>query len=226
MTRISAILAVRDGERYLREAVDSMLGQTRAPDEVIVVDDGSTDGTRAILESYGSRLRLLTQANQGQGGALAAGLAVATGDLIAFQDADDVWSADKLEKQGAVLASDSQADAIFGMCEQFVSPELGADDQARFAPPVAIMAGEVAQAMLARRTSFERFGGIDRESRGAWFLIWLGRAKAGGMRSAVLPDIVHRRRLHLSNYGRLNPEERDRHHLSALRRNILRARGE
>ena len=66
--------------------------------------------------------------------------------------------------------------------------------------------------------------GIDPSTRGAWFVDWLSRAKAGGLRSLVLPDIVHRRRLHLNNYGRLHAAERNLHHLRALRGSVLRSR--
>lgn len=223
--RVSAILAVYNGAAYLREALDSMLGQSTPPDEVIVVDDGSTDETPAILQSYGDRIRVLVQPNRGQGAALAMGVAVATGTIIGFNDADDLWTPDKQRIQLAALDADADLDAVFGMTEQFVSPELGDDDRARLAPRHPLLKGEIGQAMLIYRATFERFGGLDAASRGAWFVDWLARAKAGGLRSAVLPDVMHLRRLHLNNYGRINAAERNRFHLQALRQSVLRSRG-
>jgi glycosyltransferase involved in cell wall biosynthesis len=224
VTTVSVVVAVRDGAPYLRDALDSVLDQSVPPLELIVVDDGSTDDTPAILSSYGDRIRAIGQPHGGQASATAAGCAIASGEMIAFNDADDLWTPDKQARQLAALVADSTLDAVFGMCEQFVSPELGPDDQARLTPPNTILIGEIAQSMLVRRSSFDRFGGIDPSTRGAWFVDWLSRAKAGGLRSLVLPDIVHRRRLHLNNYGRLHAAERNLHHLRALRGSVLRSR--
>lgn len=218
--RISAILSVFNGERYLREALESILAQTRPPDEIIVVDDGSTDGSADVARTFGG-VTVLSQANAGQAAGIAAGVAHASGTLLAFQDADDLWSADKLERQLAVLA-DPSVEAVFGMSEQFVSPELGPELHARFAPPEKILTGEISTAMLVRRSAFERVGGYDPTLRGAGFTDWLARAKQAGLRSSMLPHIVHRRRLHLTNYGRVNVEERNRNMFAALRRNIQR----
>src|SRR5947199_8414115 len=87
--------------RYLREAIDSALGQTCAPLEVIVVDDGSTDETPEVLSSYGDRIRVIRQQNQGVAVARNAGIAAAGGDYLAFLDSDDIWYPRKLELQNA-----------------------------------------------------------------------------------------------------------------------------
>ncbi len=218
--RISAIVSVFNGERYLQEALESVLSQTRPADEIIVVDDGSTDGSADIARAF-DRVIVLSQANAGQAAALAAGVARASGTLFAFQDADDLWALDKLERQLAVLA-DPSVEAVFGMSEQFVSPELEPELHTRFAPPEKILAGEISQAMLVRRSAFERVGGYDPTLRGAGFTDWLARAKRAGLRSVTLPEIVLRRRLHLTNYGRTSVEERNRNMFAALRRNIRR----
>ena len=78
VTRASVIVVNHNYERFLAQAVDSALGQRDADTEVIVVDDGSTDGSRLVIAGYGSRVRAVLQANSGQAGAFNAGLAHAT----------------------------------------------------------------------------------------------------------------------------------------------------
>jgi glycosyltransferase involved in cell wall biosynthesis len=82
--------------RFLAEAIDSVLAQTYLNYELLVVDDGSTDHSRMVIESYGDRFRTIFQSNRGQGGAFRTGLAEARGDIICFLDADDYFHPDKL----------------------------------------------------------------------------------------------------------------------------------
>src|SRR5688572_20501170 len=93
---ISCIVPVYNGERYIREALDSILGQTYPNLEVVVVDDGSTDATAAAVASYGNRVSYLWQPNAGPVAARNLGLGAATGDYVAFLDADDLWHLEKL----------------------------------------------------------------------------------------------------------------------------------
>ncbi len=90
---VSVIIPVYNGERYLAEAIDSVLAQTHRPVEIIVVDDGSTDGTAAVLEPYRDKIRYVYQENQGVSVARNAGLKAAQGQFVLFLDADDylVW---------------------------------------------------------------------------------------------------------------------------------------
>jgi glycosyltransferase involved in cell wall biosynthesis len=92
-------MSVYNGERFLREALDSVLCQTFTDFEFIVVDDGSTDRTAEILRSYGERLQVHTQSNQGLSRALNVGLALACGQYIARMDADDVSQPERLRRQ-------------------------------------------------------------------------------------------------------------------------------
>jgi glycosyltransferase involved in cell wall biosynthesis len=103
--KVSVIMAVYNGERFVREAIDSILAQTFGDFELIIVDDGSADGTLQILASYGDpRLRVLRNAsNIGQARARNRALAIAQGELIAIQDADDVSLPERLGTQVSFL---------------------------------------------------------------------------------------------------------------------------
>lgn len=90
--------------RYVGEAIDSALAQTYPRCEVIVVDDGSTDDSRAVIERFGQRVVAVFQQNQGQGGAMNAGFARARGDAVLFLDSDDTLEPDAVEKSMALLA--------------------------------------------------------------------------------------------------------------------------
>ncbi len=97
--RVSAIIPVYNGERFIADAIRSVLGQTWPVYECIVVDDGSTDGTARVVEEFGDAVRLIRQLNTGVSGARNAGVAAARGELVAFLDSDDVWLREKLERQ-------------------------------------------------------------------------------------------------------------------------------
>lgn len=100
---ISVIIPTYNSARFLPEAVESVLSQTFLPQDVIVVDDGSTDSTEDVLKPFRRRIHYIRQENQGPAVARNRGIAEAKGDFIAFLDADDVWLPEKLEKQVKVL---------------------------------------------------------------------------------------------------------------------------
>jgi len=97
--RVSVVVPCYNAAPFLRETLDSALSQSQAPQEVIVVDDGSTDESATIAESYGPPVRVIRQENQGESVARNRGIEAAKGDWIAFLDADDLWAPTKLERQ-------------------------------------------------------------------------------------------------------------------------------
>lgn len=96
---VSVVIPAYNAARFLRETLQSVLAQTSAPLEVLVVDDGSTDDTARIAQSFGPPVRCLNQENQGLSRARNAGIRAARGDWIALLDADDLWLPRKLERQ-------------------------------------------------------------------------------------------------------------------------------
>lgn len=107
MARVSACAAVFNGAETLAAALESVRAQTVPPDEILVLDDGSTDASAAIAEAHGARV--LRQENRGLGEARRRMVAEATGDLVAFIDHDDLWMPEKLERQLQAL---ERSDAV------------------------------------------------------------------------------------------------------------------
>jgi glycosyltransferase involved in cell wall biosynthesis len=106
--KISVIIPNYNYARYLKSAIESVLNQSHKNVELIVVNNGSTDNSLEVLESYGTKIRLIDQPNLGQSGARNSGLINSTGEYIAFLDADDFWEPSKLQKQIALLSDSTQ----------------------------------------------------------------------------------------------------------------------
>ncbi len=110
---ISVLIPAFNCSRTIQATVDSVLAQTVPADEVLVMDDGSTDNTRALLDSYGSRVTVFHQDNQGVAAARNALVRKASGDLIAFLDHDDIWHCKYLEVQSKIFQEHPEAVAFF-----------------------------------------------------------------------------------------------------------------
>lgn len=205
--RVSCIVPVYNGDRYLAEALDSVLGQTYAPYEVIVVDDGSTDGTGRVLETYGDRVRVESQANHGVAAARNRGLELARGELISFQDSDDVWHLEKLERQVARFDARPELEMCTAFAQNFWAPEV-ADERERYQGRHFVQAVPAysCQVLLAKRSVFDVVGTFRTDLRRASDVEWLLRAKDLGCVIEVLPDLLVFRRLHSSNLTRQRPE--------------------
>ncbi|GAB4137044.1 MAG: hypothetical protein Kow0040_23410 [Thermogutta sp.] len=109
---VSVVIPAWNAARYLPETLRSVLSQTRPPEEIIVVDDGSTDDSAVVAERFGPTVRVLRQENRGESVARNRGIEAAHGDWIAFLDADDLWHPDKLAKQLAAVRSDPAVDCV------------------------------------------------------------------------------------------------------------------
>ena len=114
MPTITAVVAAYNAEPWIAEALEAILGQTRPPDEVVVVDDGSTDGTARVLKRFGDAIRVVRRPNGGCPAAFNTAFAAARGDFVAMCGADDIWEPRKLEWQAATLAAHPEVDVLFG----------------------------------------------------------------------------------------------------------------
>jgi glycosyltransferase involved in cell wall biosynthesis len=212
MQKISLLIPCYNAAPYLAETVASAWAQTRPPDEIIIVDDGSTDASAAVAENLTPPVRLIRQTNQGVGVALNKALAAASGELIAFLDSDDLWVREKLEWQLAALA-DPALDGVFGHMELF--------GDIRPAPPAP---GLVKGTLLVRRTAFDRFGTFDPGNRLAEFIDWHGRAIEQGFRWQMLPQTVYLRRVHKASTSQIARPAQYADYLSTIKAFLDRRR--
>lgn len=210
--RISVVVPLYNGRSYLVEAVDSILAQTRAADEIIVVDDGSTDGGADLLVGYGHRVQVIRQANAGAATALNRGIARATGDVLAFLDADDLWVPDKLERQESVLLANESIECVFGLIQQF--DERDGATRALQEP----QRGVSRIGVLIRRTAFERYGWFDESMRVVEFVPWYARASLLGLTAEMLDHVVAHRRIHGNNSGIVRRDQQQQESLLGLKR--------
>lgn len=199
---VSAIIPVYNYERFLAEAIESVLNQTYQNVEVIVVDDGSTDRSSEVAKSFADRgVRYCNQENAGIGPARNTGVELAQGEFFAFLDADDRWPEDKLERQLRAFENDPALEMVFGQALQLHNGpewEAGVKDTK---PADGLVPGMVAGTMLIKRESFLRVGDFPGGLKLGEFIDWYGRAVQLQVRSLVLPDLLLWRRIHDSNTG-------------------------
>jgi glycosyltransferase involved in cell wall biosynthesis len=198
---ISVIIGVYNADLYLAEALESVLMQDYRPLELIVVDDGSTDASGEVAQRY-EEVHYIHQANGGNGSARNTGIEAATGEYLAFLDADDRFTEGKLSLQMRALDEDPGLDMVFGHVQEFVSPELDEETRATIRPPAATpMPWTAPNLMLIRRASFDRVGLFSTSVRVGVTVDWFARADEAGLRHRILSETVLERRLHTQNNG-------------------------
>lgn len=114
MMRISVIIPAYNAAGSIRRAIDSVLAQTYPAQEIVVVNDGSTDNTAEVLKQYQNQIRVIEQSNAGVSAARNTGIQAASGDWIAFLDADDQWLPDKLHLQSALVMRNPELSWVSG----------------------------------------------------------------------------------------------------------------
>ena len=121
---VSVVIPCSNAEPFIRDTIESILCQTRPVDEVIVVDDGSGDDSAGVAESFGPPVRVIRQSRGGVSAARNRGIQEAKGDLIAFLDADDLWSPQKIERQLAYLDAHPDVDVVTSNAADFRGPTI------------------------------------------------------------------------------------------------------
>jgi len=220
---ISVMIGVYNGAPYIGEALESVLAQDYEPLELIVVDDGSTDGSADVARGFAD-VRVVVQENGGNGSARNRAVEEASGELYAFLDADDRFTPGKLTIQKAALDADPGLDMVFGHVREFVSPELDEETRARIRPPAPEpMPWTAPNLMLIRRDSFDRVGPFTTAVRVGVTVDWFARASEAGLRYSILPDVVLERRLHTQNNGLRESASRSQY-LEVIRQAMERRR--
>jgi len=218
---ISVIIPAYNAEKYLEEAIRSVLAQSYQPLEIIVVNDGSEDGTAAIAQSFGDPVRLSNQPTGGPANARNHGTRLAHGDLYAFLDADDFWSPEKLTLQVNALRANPTLEAAFGYVQNFL--ETGNPTQPK--KMLATFPGLVSGTMLIYKTALERIGGFASEMRVGDAIEFYIRARERGLQETMLPDTVLYRRIHTENQGLRHKNEQRTAYTHTLKAALDRKRG-
>lgn len=199
--QVSVVIPVYNGERYLGQTIESVLAQSCCPSEIIVIDDGSTDGSAKLVQQFGPPVRYHYQPNAGLDAARNAGVSLAKGKFLAFIDADDLWVPNKLALQLCAFADDASLEICFGHVMQFHSPELDEETRQRILLPTAPQVGYHPGTMLLRQTTFQRIGPFQGKQQVGQFIDWYARAQELQLKMQVLPDVLMQRRLHAANMG-------------------------
>lgn len=200
-TSISVIIPVYNGEKFIVRALSSVLRQGFPSLEIIVVNDGSTDGTEQLVQRLGYDIKYIYQENQGPAAARNRGLEIATGEFISFLDADDVWPDNRLAALLAPMTENPSCEIALGQL-QYVADISRTDGQAE---RVVLSEPHLAynlSAALFRRRAFERVGGFDETLRHADDWDWYVRAQECGIEPVILPHVTllaYRHRDNLSN---------------------------
>ncbi|MDT8390974.1 MAG: glycosyltransferase [Lentisphaeria bacterium] len=223
---LSVIIGVYNGEAFLRESLDSVLNQSVPVDEIVVVDDGSTDQTPEILSSYGGALRVIPfETNQGLGAARERASLEATGDLLAFQDADDIWLPHKNDVTMEAFSTIPDLDFFFADMLNFdnetgrdvetsflamkdfpgdrafstISPRINLLDTDQLLADIMLNCYVNIQTAVFRREALLACGGFDKTFRRAQDADAFYKYAATQPKTAFSREVLVRRRIHGGN---------------------------
>jgi glycosyltransferase involved in cell wall biosynthesis len=195
---VSVIIPVYNGEAFLAEAVESIQQQEHRLLEIIIVDDGSTDGTKKIAASLGENVRYTYQRHSGPGGARNRGLGMARGDVIGFLDADDLWLRNSLRLRLARLVDDPSVEIVMGHT-QLIRRRGASDGKSGFEtyrrPWPALSLGSA----TIRKSVFGKVGLFDHTLPLGEDVDWFLRAQEFGVSIEIIPEVTQYYRRHTNN---------------------------
>ena len=218
---ISVICAAWQAARTLPETLASIRAQTLVPDEILVVDDGSTDSTAEVAEANGARV--IRRTHRGAAAALNVGIAASSGQLLAFVDADDLWTSEKLACQVRAMSADPDLGGVVGMMESFVCPTLPPKIASRYRLSPSPQPAWLLGALLAHAKTFAAAGPFAEDMAAGFVADWFDRARHVGARFASLHQTVLRRRIHPGTLSHRSIA-RDSGYTLMARRALLRRR--
>jgi len=213
---VSVIIPLFNGARFVAEAVHSVLNQTYPIYEVLVIDDGSKDGSVAAVPVH-EKVKVIERPHEGIAPTLNFGVTQATGQVLAFLDSDDRWLPSKLDQQLARLESAQLREIIFCRTRVFQGHQPVAAD-------AEIVNGIAKSAMILRRDDFDLIGQFPSEAGAHDFLGWYARSVEVGLATHVIPEVLFERRVHDQNDGLLQREQQRTNYFGALKAMLDRRR--
>lgn len=205
---VSVIIPVYNCEKYLAQAIESVLEQDYHPLEVIIIDDGSTDQSSQIAKDFLPRVKYYFQENQGLAASLNQGVLLSQGEYLSFLDSDDLWVKSKLASQMMLFTQSTDLEAVFSHVKQFKSPELDEESKAKISILDEVIPGYFKGTMLIKRDAFQRIGKFDTQWKLGDFIDWYSRAKESNLKSLMQSEILMQRRIHKTNMGIKDVESR------------------
>jgi glycosyltransferase involved in cell wall biosynthesis len=198
---VSVIVPVYNGERYLSAALDSIFAQHYRPIEVIVVDDGSADNSAHIVRSYRD-IQYIYQINEGHGKAKNTGIAASQGEFIAFLDADDLWTPDKLSLQVDHLINNPNVGYALCKMRFLLEPGVHMPSGLHKEHLLGTPSAYIPSALVVRMSVIKKIGMFDPSYRHSNDSDWFFRAHDAGITMTILPEVLLYRRIHSSNLSR------------------------
>jgi glycosyltransferase involved in cell wall biosynthesis len=198
---VSVIIPVYNGAKFLSEAVESIRRQNYHPLEIIIVDDGSTDETAALVASLGEDIRYVYQRNRGPAAARNTGLAMARGDVIAFLDADDYWPPNKLKIQLARLNDNPKIEVVLGRV-QYTGLFTALERKIQFEGPDNTLINVHLGSGIFRKSVFDKVGVFDETLRFYEDHDWFLRVREQGISMVIIGQTTLHYRLHEHNMSR------------------------
>ncbi|NBC67172.1 MAG: glycosyltransferase [Bacteroidetes bacterium] len=197
-SEISVIIVVKNGEKYLSDAIESVLNQTYLPSEILVVDGDSADRTAEIAQSF-EEVTYIKQQNEGLAAARNTGINNAVGEWIAFLDHDDLWVSNKLELQVKRFEEMNDLQYCYGLVQLFVEEGVqlrNGFDESHFKEQLK---GRTPGTLMARKKLFDEIGGFDTAYSIACDVDWFTRAADYKINGAFLEETLLHKRVHASN---------------------------
>ena len=210
---VSVIVAVHNGERFLRPALESLFAQDHEPFEVVFVDDGSHDGSADIAREFPD-LRYVYQENQGLAAARNAGLRLARGELVAYLDDDDLLPPHKLSRQVRYLVENPDVGCVLGRQEVMLEPGVEPPEWLTRDAIYGDLDGIPLVSAMIRAEVLRSLGGFDESYRFAEDRDLFVRLRESGVRIEVIPEVLLYRRFHGEN---MNFRQRPTDHHPLLR---------
>jgi glycosyltransferase involved in cell wall biosynthesis len=199
---VSAIVPVYNGEDFLAEAIACIQKQAYEPLEIIVVDDGSTDGTAEIARQFDRCIRYIYQSHRNPATARNLGVKVASGNIIAFLDADDLWTENKLETQVSYLAANPSVEIVQGLTQEMqLLPGVDGNSLKFEKSSEPYLVSSLASAIY-RRSVFDKIGVLDENLVYGEDIDWFLRARDNSISKVVLPQVSLFYRKHQNNMTR------------------------
>ena len=196
--KVSVIIVVKNGERYLSTAIESAIAQTYPIKEIIVIDGQSSDNTRKIARSF-SQVRYIWQNNLGLANARNLGIEVAEGELIAFLDYDDLWQSNKLQRQVDYFIKEPALKYTIALVKSFLESGCSLRPEFKKQDFEQIKIGYTPSSLVVKKSLFNEIGFFNPDFAIGCDSEWFSRAKDCQISMKIIPEVLQYKRIHNLN---------------------------